>query len=250
MHRRPRISLEKGDKKNVSAKKLALRTLHLFISEMHADLSPIDSYQSLNPFIMFMTNPMNVLVLKRKGWRKKIFGETLPAELLSVTDEINEKLLRKQNKMWPHTSRQSTTLNPSWNDTEVHLEFNQDVNSAEHLTGAFLYITIFHSDPAADILVGTVVVNLQRIASSALSLRGDAKSFNANGPDDNNDDGAMHVVDLENEPILKNGRIRGYLSCQLVGWWLENNENPANLSARHLGDGRKMKAKRKGCSIM
>mmetsp|Transcript_27837 Transcript_27837/g.39838 ORF Transcript_27837/g.39838 Transcript_27837/m.39838 type:complete len:144 (+) Transcript_27837:1175-1606(+) len=115
--------------------------------------------------------------------------------------------VRQQNKMWPRTSIKKSTLHPSWCDQkELHVSLNHDIHSLDQLAGAFLYATCFHDDPlGADRSIGTAVFNLQKLLVENGGVAG------------------MCEIEL-NEPLLKNGRVQGSMSCKLEFWWFAKSQ--------------------------
>jgi len=203
------------------------RSLHIFCSDLRADLSASNADpEALNPYFSLTSQPLDVIPFKIrkkkfaagisiKGPKKSSeqYRSYLRSQAVSLFDAVDEATgnqrmtVRQQNKMWPRTSIKKSTLHPSWCDQkELHVSLNHDIHSLDQLAGAFLYATCFHDDPlGADRSIGTAVFNLQKLLVENGGVAG------------------MCEIEL-NEPLLKNGRVQGSMSCKLEFWWFAKSQ--------------------------
>jgi len=124
------------------------RSLHLSFSNLSADLSLNDQTKdTLNPYVVVMTQPMIVAPLKTFNVAKKKSMRSVTLNtLVSFEDAIGKqrRFIRKQNKLWPCTSIKKRNLKPSWsNEKDLHVAIDDSITSAEQLAGSFLYVTFF-----------------------------------------------------------------------------------------------------------
>ena len=193
------------------------RSLHLSFSNLSADLSLNDQTKdTLNPYVVVMTQPMIVAPLKtfNVAKQKSMRSVTLNT-LVSFEDAIGKqrRFIRKQNKLWPCTSIKKRNLKPSWsNEKDLHVAIDDSITSAEQLAGSFLYVTFFHADSVMDQIIGTAVFNLYKIVTEECL-----------------------ELSITNEPLLKNGKVQGFFSCQLEIWWFAKSITSRLRRPRHKG---------------
>lgn len=198
------------------------RSLHLSFSNICADLSMNDQTKdTLNPYVVVLTQPMIVAPLKRsnatkqKSMRSVTLNTATLNTLVSFEDAVGKqrRFIRMQNKLWPCTSIKKRNLKPSWsNEKDLHVAIDESITSAEQLVGSFLYITFFHADSVMDQIIGTAVFHLYKLVSEECL-----------------------ELSITNEPLLKNGKVQGFFSCQLEIWWFAKSITSRLRRPHHKG---------------
>ena len=254
--------LQGPDEDNVHlavAKTTDSRNLHIFISDMACkDLSRVWESRQNAPYILFVSNPENLIRFKRT--KRQIVADKLGlggyAGLFYKSTAVTQ-----MRDGYPRTSvKKEGGDNPDWGEAEVKLSIEDPaIQCAEDLAGSLLYLNIYDKQGltpnADDYLIGTVALNLETLAKE------DENGHNYS-PRNSNDGGSRHtfaksIMGLGNsapvfdmieidEPILKNGKEKGRLSCTITLWWLSDSVGKMQTvsmrsSVIHVQDKKKMK---------
>ena len=226
------------------------RDLHLFISDMACkDLSRVWEARKNAPYIMFTSNPKNLIRFKRT--KRQIIADKLGLGGYAGLFFKKSTAVTQMRDGYPRTSvNKENGDNPDWGDAEVKLSIEDpNIECAEDLAGALLYLNVYDKQGLTpnddDYLIGTVALNLEVLAKEdggddeedEHSPRGNsgggerlafAKSIMGSG----NSAPVFDMIEID-EPIVKNGKEKGRLSCTITAWWLSNSVGRVdNLSAR------------------
>ena len=254
-------NLQGPDEDNVhlaATKTTESRDLHIFISDMTCkDLSRVWESRQNAPYILFQSNPDNLIRFKRT--KRQIVADKLGlggyAGLFYKSTAVTQ-----MRDGYPRTSvKKEGGDNPDWGEAEVKLSIEDpSIQCAEDLAGSLLYLNVYDKQGltpnADDYLIGTVALNLETLAKEDENGHG--------SPRNSNDGGSRHtfaksIMGLGNsapifdmieidEPIVKNGKEKGRLSCTITIWWLSDSVGKMQTvsmrsSVIHVQDKKKMK---------
>jgi hypothetical protein len=146
----------------------------------------------------------------------------------------------------------TATEDPDWSGEEIHLKVkshNKDGVPLNH-TGALLYFSVFNAASLELNMIGTFPMNLANLCATAQSARRsrlrDRSSIYLK-------DAAM--VDMAsfqiNEPLCKNGRETGWITCDIDACWLDDDTNASKSvkSMRQSVRGKTMMRLDRGSSV-
>jgi len=242
-----------------ATKSVENRDLHIFISDMACkDLSRVWEARQNAPYILFVSNPKNLIRLKRT--KKHIVADKLRlggyAGLFRKSTAVTQ-----MRDGYPRTSvNKQDGDNPDWGDAEVRLSIEDpNIRCANDLAGSLLYLNVYDKQGLTpnedDYLIGTVALNLEILAKDndddgeedEQSPRGNggrsgrptfAKSIMGLG----NSAPAFDMIEID-EPIVKNGKEKGRLTCSITAWWLSNSVGRGdNLSTRRIQEEKNKKS--------
>lgn len=232
-----------------AAKSAGGRDLHVFISDMACkDLSRVWEARQNAPYIMFTSNPKNLIRFKRT--KRQIVADKLGLGGYAGLF-FKKSTVTHVRDGYPRTSvNKENGDNPDWGEAEVKLSIEDpSIECAEDLAGALLYLNVYDKQGFTpnddDYLIGTVALNLEILAKEdggvdeedehsprGSSGKGGRLTFAKSIMGLGNSAPVFDMIEID-EPIVKNGKEKGRLSCTITAWWLSNSVGRVdNLSAR------------------
>lgn len=205
--------------------KSATKSATKLVSPKQADKEKPD------PFMAFLSYPKR-LVKEERTLRQKVEGLfNGPADLRSAANE--DGTVSRTAGGWPRTKRLHATMDPDWSDEgEIHLKVLSHDKRGVPLdaTGAVLYFSAFNAASLELTMIGTYAMNLGMLCSVANSARrGDLTSRSSVYL---KSDAMSNMTTIEiDEPLLKNGRETGRITCDIDACWLDDAVKGSNLKS-------------------
>ena len=226
--------------------------LHLFVSDIRCDITPIKE-SAPQTYICLQVTPEDVL-RKKEGWMEH-FRKRLKFGKFAGRAPKREGAKRKTRSGWPRSTSRKETWQPDWGEEDIHCVVKTHHSNGEpyDLTGAQLQIVVFSVATAGDDTpIGTFTFNLVDLLRGCNKLKHESarvlkqsirvldKNSNAEqrssiiaGSDFDVASGAIDDVMTSaeiDEPLMKNGMEFGRLKCSVESWWM--NEKTAKLVTR------------------
>ena len=208
------------------------KKLHLYLSGVQCDIFPNSSKtsscgqpgsSSLDTYVTLISNPMHLLFPPKTQWKK--LRRCLRGFRYHHDDDKSSMLAQ-----CPSTPVSSNTLNPRWNDEEIHcyIQGCDSKGRPSNVGGAMLHIAVMRAPD--DELVGSFPVNLEYLFRQCCGFDddGDIIKKALESSDQTHQLGiTMHGSTTRNDmvswdingPLLKNGQQTGILRCSLDGFW-------------------------------
>lgn len=175
-----------------------------------------------DPFMAFLSYPKR-LVKEERTLRQKVKGFfNGPADLRTNTND--DGTISRTAGGWPRTKKLLSTMDPDWSDEEeIHLKvLSHDKHGVPlDATGAVLYFSAFNAASLDLTMIGTYAMNLGMLCSKASSARrGD---LTARSSVFLKNDAMSNMTSIEiDQPLLKNGRETGRITCDIDACWLDD----------------------------
>lgn len=216
-------------------------SLHLFVSNIkcsimkreRAQRAPIDIELAPDPYVSFISFPKELVKQKETKFSKFKGLFRLGANLRLETVECKKsgKIIRTVNG-YPRTRKLTNTYEPEWTDEYIHLIVNRINEHGEpvDVSGAILMLCLLdHLPQLDDNVIGCFPLNLAHMLKTLKS----GKTQHEEGPGqrgsvigsklqfvEDKDTGAQTLT--LKQPLLKNGKESGWISCKLDCYWTDS----------------------------
>lgn len=190
-----------------------------------------DNAKDVSPFVAFLSCPKRLVKEERSTWQH-LHDFFLPmGELTSKTNDDGTK--SRTALGWPRTKKLLGTMEPDWTDAgEIHLKVKSHDKHGVPMnhTGSILYFSAFNAANLDISLIGSHAMNLGMLCSKAGTAQ--RSQLTARSSVYLKDESMSNMTSFEiNEPLLKNGRVTGQISCDIDACWLDDAVSARNLKS-------------------
>jgi hypothetical protein len=174
-----------------------------------------------DPFVAFLSEPKRLVKEERTTWQK---FEGFFRDLRTVKNE--DGTATRTAAGWPRTKKLNSTESPDWSDEEIHLKVKSHSKDGIPLnqTGAILFFSVFNAAALELSMIGTFPMNLANLCATAKSARrGRSRDRSSLFLKDMN---SVKMTSFQiDEPLCKNGRETGWITCDIDACWLDDDAN-------------------------
>lgn len=189
-----------NSKRNLFRRPIGVSNLSIFIYDLKChNLEPVGINRSINPYVKFVVDPVDLLVNKVRSRRNSL---SLISVVAKNASKRNTKLhiQNKANMNFTRTRTMKRDPNPNWCGGSFHIKLPGFVEHSK-LIGAVMYITVMSMNKTyEDDLVGTVAINLHRFFTYK---NGTLKA-----------DGVVEGVSFSDK-IVRDGKIQGNIEFKI-----------------------------------
>lgn len=186
-------------------------------------------WETPDPFVAFLSYPKRLVKEERTTWQRVESFFLPPGELRKETKD--DGTISRTAGGWPRTKKLLSTADPDWSDEgEIHLKVKSHDKNGVPLnhTGSILYISAFNGASLDLSLIGSYAMNLGMLCSMAGSAK--RSELTARSSMYLKNDSMTDMTSFEvYEPLLKNGRETGLLSCDIDACWLDDASSTRDL---------------------
>lgn len=191
-----------------------------------------------DPFVAFLSYPKR-LVKEERSLRQKVAGFfNGPADLRTKSND--DGTISRTAGGWPRTKRLISTMDPDWSDEgEIHLKVMSHDKHGVPLdaTGAVLYFSAFNAASLDLTMIGTFAMNLGMLCAKANSARRGDLTERSSVYLKNEAISNMTWFEID-QPLLKNGRETGRITCDIDASWLDDAVR-STVNLKNMKAGRK-----------
>ena len=215
-------------------------TLHILVSNIKCSITKRNNLSAQlgppDPYVSFISLPEELVRKDRSRIEKFKALICLGTSLHLQTKQKDGKTTRTASG-FPRTRKMTGSYNPDWGQETIHMivRCKDGHDNLKSANGSILMLCVMdHKSSVADNHVGSFPLNLAHMLSvrpKAVRKLGHVPVLGV-GRDQRKD---IHRLNLK-QPLLKNTKQTGWISCSIETWWApEDDERIASsLSTSHL----------------